>query len=102
MQYAASAATRLTVELESRGTAPLRAAKFLGEILAAGSGFVNPRSSFNDVVVRRTEDGAELLRRHVKQSAEFIAGEMRADLRRHDVDGFIAKWSESEFFVTDE
>ena len=95
MQYAQSAAAFLEVVSEPRGTALRRGIALVLALIPPNLG----PTSFRDVVVRRTSDGEELLRRGILQSAEWVVDEMRRDLPKRDVDGFLERWSESELFL---
>ena len=87
------AAAHLSAELEETlVSAPRRALRWIGALASAalGDGIDAPDV---DLVVRRRESGAEVLRTHADMgSPELLLARVRADLEEKTVEEFVVEW----------
>ncbi|WP_166867668.1 MULTISPECIES: hypothetical protein [unclassified Salinibacterium] len=83
----------LTVDLEAtRVGVPRKVARWLGAALEAALGSL-PSAPDVDLVVRRIDSGAEILRTHADTgSPEALLAQARADLATKTVADFVAEW----------
>ena len=83
----------LTVDLEpSQVGVPRKVMRWMGAALEAAFGSI-PSSPDLDLVVRRIDTGAEVLRTHADiGSPENLLAQVRADLATKTVTEFIAEW----------
>lgn len=83
----------LTAELEpAQASGPRKALRWAGALLEAALGSV-PESPDLDLVVRRRDTGAEVLRTHADvASPEHLLATVRDDLATKSVTEFVAEW----------
>lgn len=87
------AETHLTAELEpSRASLPRKAARWAGALIEAAFGSITESPDL-DLVVRRRDTGAEVLRTHADvASPEHLLATVRDDLATKTVTEFVAEW----------